>query len=276
MKRAFGRIGLLCKDNDKSRAVGSRVAAYLDSKVLRGTLLGYLVEASTAKMVACKTRPGKFSPSSPKADCIIVVGGDGALLKSERDYPGVPKLLVNTGNVGFLSQLNEDFEKGLDLFLAGRFRVAEFPKMAVKIAGRTHEALNDAYAFGAKPWRPVNFRVSSGFFDEIFYANGIVFATPTGSTAHSFSAGGPIVSPQLECLVATPVAPLNPLLRSIVFSAGEAICLEPIERKALLSVDGFEGLPFSHAEISLSKSRARFVEVLEQDFMKRLRRKLFY
>lgn len=273
----FKKIGLLCKESERSHAVGRRVVNYLDEKVSRGEIPQYFAEASVASRLSPKTSPHTFSAHSPHGiDCIIVVGGDGAFLQSEHSFPGVPKLFVNSGNVGFLAQLGRDFEAGFDKFFAGQFRVAELSKLLVHAGRRSYEALNDAYAYGEKPFRPVDFKVSAGFFNETFFANGIIFSTPTGATGHAFSAGGPVISPALDCLLMKPVAPLNPLLRSVVFPPSEKISVEPLGRRAAFSVDGIFSEPFDKLEISLSKNKARIVQFDGEDVMKRLRRKFDY
>ena len=273
----FKRIGLLCKDSEKSRAIAAEIVEYLDAKAAAGVIPQYFIEPGAAARLSPKSKPHSFSAHSPQAvDCIILAGGDGAFLQAEADFPGIPKLAVNSGNVGFLSELGEDFRKGFDRFFAGDFHVAEVSKLCVHSGRRSYEALNDAYAYGVKPFRPVNFRISSSFFNEVFFANGIIFSTPTGSTGHAFSAGGPLVSPALECMLMKPVAPLNPLLRSVVFPPSEKIIVEPLERKAAFSVDGIFSEPFERLEISASKNKARLVQLGGEGVMARLRRKLLY
>ncbi|MFH1199489.1 MAG: NAD(+)/NADH kinase [Candidatus Micrarchaeota archaeon] len=277
--KPFNKFGIVCKDSSRSRAVAKRLAALLDARVESGELPGYFVESKSAAHIPSTTAPRHFSPQSLcGVECIIVIGGDGAMLAAEGAYPGVPKLEINSGNVGFLSQLDSEFEKGVESLLEGKFKVSERSKLEIRIEGKSHLALNDAYAYGEKPCRPVNFRLACSLFDEVFYANGIVLATPTGSTAHSYSAGGPVVPPELECIVVTPVVPLNPLLHSFVLAPDETISIEAVARKAACSVDGLPGLPFEKLEASLAKEKARFAQIegIGADLMKKLRRKMLY
>ena len=267
----------MSKNTEKSKAVASKILEYLERKRLDGSLAHYYVEQPTA--TALKLDNPYCLPEKEfarKVHAILIVGGDGAFLDAEMRFPGIPKLEINTGNVGFLAQIDEKFEHALDRFFEGKYRIEKRSKLQCRVGARKIEALNDVHVYAKKPSRPFNVRVFSQTFDEIFYANGIIFSTATGSTAHSFSVGGPVISPQVDAILMTPVAALNPLLHPVVFSSKEKLTLEVIERQALFSADGFFEDPVESMEVSLSPQKANLILLGKDEFWKKLRRKLFY
>lgn len=244
---------------------------------MAGVIAHYYIEAPTAKELNIQNPyclPEK--EFGKRVHAILIVGGDGAFLDAEMRFPGIPKLEINTGNIGFLAQIDEKFEEALDKFFAGKYRVEKRGKLQCKVGRARYQALNDVHVYAKKPSRPIHVRVFSPGFDEIFYANGVIFSTPTGSTAHSFSMGGPVLSPKLEAVLMTPVAPLNPLLHSVVFGPREKLTLEVIERQACFSIDGTHDAPVDTLEVSVSPERAHLITLGKDDLWKKLRRKMLY
>ncbi len=267
----------MSKKTEKSKAVAGKIIEYLERKRKTGHLAHYYIEEPTAKELGI-TNPYCLPEKefARKVHAILIVGGDGAFLDAEMRFPGIPKLEINTGNVGFLSQIDEKFEAALDAFFEGKYHIEKRSKLHCKIGGRKLEALNDVHVYAKKASRPYNVRVFSQSFDEIFYTNAVIFSTSTGSTAHNFSVGGPVVSPKLDVILMTPVAPLNPLLHPIVFGSKEKLTLEVIERQALFSVDGCFEDPVESMEISVSPNKANLILLGKDELWKKLRRKMFY
>jgi NAD+ kinase len=187
-------------------------------------------------------------------DFICVLGGDGTFLRTARAIGdcGVPALGVNLGRIGFLAKVETDgLERALDQLAAGDFAVEERFRIAATLVrgdGRreTHACLNEVVVARGPRVRMIQVEVDvSGSHLATYVADGVVVATPTGSTAYSFSAGGSILDPRLRNMVITPVAAYLTSIHSVV--AGEEhevrLTLRQAPSGAVVSVDGQWDLP---------------------------------
>lgn len=201
-------------------------------------------------------------------DLVVSVGGDGTFLRAARvaSGSGVPVLGVKVGRMGFLTEVEPDQAPALlERMLDGTARIEE--RLAVLAEGSSFEpqwALNEVIVEKSARHRLIRLAV---FVDETyvttFSADGVISATPTGSTAYSFSAGGPIVSPSVPCFVVTPIAAHMVFDRSLVLAADQRVRLEVVgEEPGLLSADGRESLELpvgSTVRIGRAPTPARFV-----------------
>jgi NAD+ kinase len=182
-------------------------------------------------------------------DLVCVLGGDGTFLRTARAIggSGVPALGVNLGRIGFLAKVEPDgLERALDQVAAGDYAVEDrFRISATLVRGdgsrEEHACLNEVVVARGSRVRMIQLEVEvSGSHLATYVADGVVVATPTGSTAYSFSAGGSVLDPRLRNMVITPVAGYLSPLHSVV--AGEdhevRITLREAEEGALVSVDG--------------------------------------
>lgn len=183
------------------------------------------------------------------SDVLVVLGGDGTFLRTARavDDSGVPMLGVNLGRIGFLAKVEgSELEGALDQVAAGDFSLEERLRVSATLhrldgGSETHPCLNEvAVARGAKV-RMIQAEVDvSGSHLATYVADAVVIATPTGSTAYSFSAGGAILDPRLRNLIITPVAAYLQPLHSVV--AGEnhvvTVTLRDAVADAIVSMDG--------------------------------------
>ena len=139
-------------------------------------------------------------------DVVVVLGGDGTMLAAVHQFPGVPLLGLNLGSLGYLASVEEShFEDAIRSLAEGRFKVSQ--RTALKVRGLS--ALNDVVVSrggGTGHAIRLNFRVDGEPVTR-FVADGLVVATPTGSTAYSLAAGGPVLMPASQALVVTPVCP---------------------------------------------------------------------
>ncbi|MBW8772791.1 MAG: NAD(+)/NADH kinase [Gemmatimonadetes bacterium] len=189
-----------------------------------------------------------------KLDVLVTLGGDGTLLRGARLLAGkeTPILGVNLGRVGFLTSASrESFAQAIEALAAGRHAIERRQVLEAKIRGAdgserslTH-ALNDVVVHKGGVARVVRLRVTIGK-EEVgpYSADGIVVATPTGSTAYSLSAGGPIVVPGVEALVVTPICAHTLAVRPLVIPGTSELTIEPIAPWAddlLVSFDGQVG-----------------------------------
>ena len=185
-------------------------------------------------------------------DVVISLGGDGTMLRTvDMVYEaGVPVLGVNVGDLGYLTEVDPDpdaIDRALEKLLAGDYEVAERTVLQVDVAtggpaaGRWW-ALNEAVLERVQSGRVVRLDVLiNGTFFTTYAADGVIVSTPTGSTAYSFSARGPIVSPNHRCLLLTPVSPHMLFDRALVLGADEELRFVVIdERRAGLTLDGRE------------------------------------
>ena len=187
-------------------------------------------------------------------DALVVLGGDGTFLRAARAVAevDVPLLGINLGKVGFLSKAEAaDLEPVLERIVAGEFRLDERLAIEGRILrtagmadGERHMALNDIVVARGSLARVCRLDVS---IDDThlatFIADGLVVASPTGSTGYSFSAGGPILDPVSRNLVVTPIAAYLSAIRSVVVSPQQVIrCTVVDAHEALVSVDGREDM----------------------------------
>jgi NAD+ kinase len=208
-------------------------------------------------------------------DVLVVLGGDGTFLRAARAVAevDVPLLGVNIGKVGFLSKAEaDDLEPVLQQIVHGSTRIEQRMALRATIrpaggepAGPEHTALNDVVIARGSLVRVVRLDVSIDHSHlATFISDGLVVASPTGSTGYSFSAGGPILDPASRNLVVTPIAGYLSALRSIVVGPQQVVRCRIVEaEEALLSIDGREDLPVAVGdivEVSALERPIRFVE----------------
>lgn len=221
-------------------------------------------------------------------DVALVFGGDGTFLRAAylaRDV-GVPLLGVNLGRLGFLSECElPEVPDALERLIAGDYLVEDRMTLSARLLdadGRITAdgwALNDASVERRDPQRLIVLDVAIGETKlTSIPADALICASPTGSTAYAFSAGGPILSPLVEALVLTPVAPHTLFNRTIVVDPDEVISIRPSGQKNLcvVSMDGRETLVVPpHGEVRVTRGRTpvRMVRLRPFDFYERIREK---
>ncbi len=232
-------------------------------------------------------------PMPEGTGCALVLGGDGTLLQAARELRGheVPLLGINLGTLGYLAELDvHQAIKGLtELLERGPAEIEE--RMMLK--GTVYQngepvyedmALNDILVGRKNSFKIVRFNVYvDGEFLNAYAADGVIVATPTGSTAYNLSAGGPIVEPTASLLVMTPVAPHGMLNRSIVFSDKSKIKLElssPLgrpESDAMVGFDSDSQFPLTkgdYIEIEKAERTTKILKLSRIGFLETLRHKM--
>ncbi|MEO7823111.1 MAG: NAD(+)/NADH kinase [Gemmatimonadaceae bacterium] len=232
---------------------------------------------------------GSRLEDADQIDALITLGGDGTLLRGARwlDGKDKPILGVNLGRLGFLTSCQaEDLEAALK-HLAGGEYVAQ-PRMAlsaraIDASGETRKqwrALNDFVLHKGGFARVVRLNISvDGESIGTYAADGIVISTPTGSTAYSLSAGGPVVVPTVESIIITPVSPHTLAIRSLVIPADGEVTVEANESptELLVTVDGQVGTSFVKGEqlrVRRADNPVRIVRFPGATFFERMRVKL--
>lgn len=173
-------------------------------------------------------------------DAIVTIGGDGTVLMVQQKAPDVPVLGINMGGKGFLADVDPaEARQALGKLLRGELPVRERSKLAVKIGGkRLPDALNEAVVRAASISHILAYRVLvDGEVLEVTRGDGVIVATPTGSTAYTLAAGGPIVDLRLDALVVTPICALRPYAVPLVVPGDSKIEIEITRRDATVIVD---------------------------------------
>lgn len=175
-------------------------------------------------------------------DLVFVLGGDGTMLKASRMYPGQLLLGVNLGTLGFMSGMRpEELESGVEKVLDGGIHIHEYRMLEVRLECEdgVRTAVNDAVLVKKHPHHITSIEVVvSGEELATLRCDGFVAATPLGSTAYALSAGGPIISGDVDCYVLVPIAPHSLLTRPLVLGEDQVAELRVKEPGALLSLDG--------------------------------------
>ncbi|HXV85311.1 MAG TPA: NAD(+)/NADH kinase, partial [Gemmatimonadales bacterium] len=265
---------------------------------LRG-LLGQLADAAPARglhlfgeagLDAEWPAPVPHLDGKPSLDLLITFGGDGTLLRGARlpTARNVPILGVNLGRVGFLTTATAStFAPALLAVAEGRYQLEEHRGLESVILGQTGQsrpaafALNDVVVHKAGVARVIGLRVLLDD-EEIgrYSADGIIVATPTGSTAYSLSAGGPVVIPSVDALVVTAICPHTLAVRPIVVPGSATVTLElvpPFTDEALVSCDGQVATTLEHHDrvrVRRSDTCVRLIRIGKEGFFARMRRKL--
>lgn len=217
------------RHKDPSLTVTNRIKDYLESK--GGNCSIQIKEPNPGR--------GEFSTDEAwigdNADCMLVLGGDGTMLQAARATvkKNIPMLGINLGTVGYLAEIELiDIEKALDRLLADDYALEERMMLIgiVKKTGKELEedwALNDISITRSGSLQIIKYSIYvNDMFLYSYSADGVMVATPTGSTGYNLSAGGPIVEPKAKLLLITPICPHTLNTRSIILSAEDRITIE--------------------------------------------------
>jgi NAD+ kinase len=227
-------------------------------------------------------------PLPDSTDCVIALGGDGTLLSVARRAAatGIPILGVNLGNLGFLTEVEPvNVEKALEALVRGDYVIEErtMVKATVMRTGRSVASLvglNDVVISKGAFARIISLDI---FVNDEYYttfpADGIIISSPTGSTAYSLSAGGPLISPSIDVMLVTPICPHTLFSRSLVIAGDDSVrvVVEAPHEEVAATVDGQVGFKVeSHDEIIVERAPqvTRFVRLQAKSFYGTMRERL--
>ncbi|XWK91494.1 MAG: NAD(+) kinase [Phormidium sp.] len=250
-----------------------------------GGILGY----ATPESPVCHTPIDRLSPPGFDNEMSfgIVLGGDGTVLSAARQVAsiGIPLLTVNTGHMGFLTEtyLNQ-LPLAMEKVMAGEYEVEQRTMIAVRVF-RDNALLWEALCLNEmvihrEPLTSMcHFEIKVGKHALVdVAADGVIISTPTGSTAYALSAGGPVITPDVEVLQLVPICPHSMASRALVFANTEPVTIFPVNLERLVMVvDGNAGcyvLPTDHVEVEKSRYSARFIRLQSPEFFRILREKL--
>ena len=275
-KRAIKRVGIVVKQNhDEALRTAHELAEWLETRE---------IDIAGGPFNELKGN-NKFDPT---VDLVVVLGGDGTMISTARlveDYE--PLVLgINYGSLGYLTDFRiEEMLPSLEAIFEGNYEIDRRVMLNAEQwrDGKMLEkgrVLNDVVINKAALARIIEIKVSlNGLFVNSFRADGLIVATPTGSTAYNLSAGGPIVFPSMNAMVLTPICPFTLTNRPIVVSDEAAIelVLEHENEGVILTLDGQIGYPLKAGDrVKIRKSRTTFnlVQPTNRNYFDVLRNKL--
>lgn len=221
-----------------------------------------------------------------RSDMVFIIGGDGTIIHYAKEAAKFDKPIfgINGGNLGFLSACEKNDLSRIHEIISGNYTVSESLMIDVEFENKHFTALNDVVVNRNANASVLKYSVEkNGKLICNYTADGIIFATPTGSTAYSLSAGGPIVDRSIECMVLTPICPHTLSVRSMVLDLSGELYLnirnsQNKNNEFFISVDGEtlkQNLNKSQTvRITKSKKKAKFIEFENYHFHDKIRKKL--
>lgn len=230
---------------------------------------------------------GDYTELFEFGDAAVTVGGDGTIIHAAKyaAQSSTPLIGVNVGRLGFAADV-EPFEiESLKKLVSGDYSIEKRMLLEVEVKkqgeSKRYLAVNDAVVAHGRLSKIVDLYVSLGGEEIAKYrADGLLFSTPTGSTAYSLSAGGPIISPQMDCILMTPVCPHSLFSRSVLFGGSAELSVRveiPEDCSSLLTVDGEVNVGISEGDrviIRKSKLTLELISIKQRNFYLKLNEKL--
>jgi len=286
LEKDFHIIGIIAKSNIGEQAAALKKVIAVIKKYRKDLLF----DAHSAPIITGDKGLDKAEIFA-KSDMVIMLGGDGTILKGASSVGKkiVPVLGVNMGNLGFMSEvLPEELDDALKKIFKKQYNLDRRAMLRVTQYRGTHKvntflAMNDAVINQGLFARLIELKIEIDQRKVASYkADGLIIATPTGSTAHSLSAGGPIVHPSLNALVITPICPSTLAIRPIVIPNNRQVkvTIETQRRGAYnigLTMDGQTTIPLEYGdEIRMRKSSRQFymIRLAPKNYYRLLREKL--
>ena len=281
MRDMFKEIGIFIKDN-LSNSSNTDVMNSMINFLLKSDINISIDEFSSYKNEAFKEL--KHEDFVKKVDLIIVFGGDGTLLNAARKYLNyeIPILGINMGNVGFLTDISvETFEESIEEVFEGNYKIEERNLVSAKFGDKHLYGLNEVLVHSGSYAQLMRYRLTVD--EKVVYeqrSDGLIIATPTGSTAYALSAGGPIIHPSLDVWTILPMLPQSLSSRPFVISSEQSVYLELFEgpnESAKICVDGQDDIDISFGqriEISKMEKTLKLVHPNKNDFFEACREKL--
>ncbi|MHB8586359.1 MAG: NAD(+)/NADH kinase [Thermoplasmatota archaeon] len=226
------RFGITCRTDDRRLRIAHMVAEYLRGKA----------ELVAAPTIAESLKLEAVPLEKMDVDILVTIGGDGTILYALQ-HCDAPVFGINAGEIGFLTEIEPiEVHDGLNRLLSGDYFIENRSKIATWLNGtRLPDCANDAVLHTPRPAKLLHFEIKAGrSLDTRIRADGVVFATPTGSTSYAMSAGGPILDPSLDAILVVPIAAFSLATRPIVVPPDHLLeirLLDP-DKPAVLVLDG--------------------------------------
>lgn len=259
------------------------VIPYLENtiEILKSFQVDVVLEKIAARLIGLNSDVGR-EEIGPHADIIILIGGDGTFLSVAKQAVEnqVPVAGFNLGSLGFLTELKkENLEDNLRNIFYGQPKIGQRKMLKIDYKGEQYTALNDVVAGKGNIARIIkmSLEINASYVAEVG-GDGLIISTPTGSTAYSLAAGGPIVIPQVNGLVVTPICAHSLTFRPLVIPGNSVVKVTMIYgTESFLTVDGQTLLPFDTGDsftASILDKTLRMVENSQLNYFKLLNEKL--
>jgi NAD+ kinase len=263
----------------KARCLAREIKAWIDERHVHALVVENKMDCDLLEL-------GREKP-----DCVIVLGGDGTMLSVARKINGlgIPLLGVNLGNVGFLTEATpQNWQQTLEDLFAGRLSVSSRTVLEYAVFRQGEDtpacsgkAFNDLVVNRGALARLINLKVAYG--DQSLgtvRADGLIVSTPTGSTGYCVSAGGPLVYPDLDVFVLTPICPFLDTFAPLVLPFDEplSVTVEPNSGEIYLTLDGQKGFCLAagdRVEIARARTRIKLIATRSSSYMDKLKTKGF-
>ena len=281
MRAMFREIGILVKE-DLSDGIDNEALNLMINSISNLDINLYIDKSSNNKNENFSVLEHKEYVK--KVDIVVVFGGDGTLLNAARKYLNydIPILGINMGNVGFLTDISTDnFEKTFKEVLDGNYKIEERNLVSAKFGNNHLYGLNEVVIHSGAYAQLMRYRLNVN--DRVVYeqrSDGLIIATPTGSTAYALSAGGPIIHPSLDVWTILPMLPQSLSSRPFVISTDEKVEMDLFDgpnENAKICVDGQDDIDIPYGErilISKMGKTLKLVHPNDNDFFEACREKL--
>lgn len=242
-----------------------------------------LVDEAIASGFAAPVRPLPGPRVLEECDIGVILGGDGTIIHAAKNAAcyGKAVLGVKLGRLGFMADLEFSDTSFLNHLFTGKYVVEKRMMLSVQGGGRSYCCLNDAVLSKGSLARIIDFSLSAGGLPAAHYrGDGVIVSTPTGSTAYSLSAGGPVVDPLIESILVTPICPHSLSARPILFQPEAQLSLSFEERRGCdvyLTIDGEEAVcigPGEEITITRAEVEAQFIRIRNTPFYTVLNNKM--
>jgi NAD+ kinase len=277
-------IGLILNtDKEKSFKVAADVMEWLNERNIT-----VRVEKMAAEKMGLKKENSSFPEMKSSVDLVILFGGDGTFLYTAQHFIGteIPILGVNLGRLGFLTEIEiEELYQRLSKIIKGDFSIKKrmlLQSQVKRCSQLVHKsfALNDVVVNRGANSRMINIKLYiNEEFVNSYRADGLIMATPTGSTAYNLSAGGPIVNPQIRAIIITPICPHTLYVRPMVISENEKLKIVITGKNNVMKIttDGNKTYDLNdedHIYISAAKNSISMVNFADKTFYNILHEKM--
>lgn len=266
-------------DKDINLSLSNKISRYLSDRQATSVIVSDVVEHYDDMHIKEEYMDG--------VQAVIVLGGDGTMLRAAHGIGehNVPLMGINLGTLGFLTEVEEsNVFKALDRLLVDDFAIESRMMIVGTVKDKQYHSLNDIVITRAGFSRIIglNIYVNEQLLDT-YEADGVIVATPTGSTGYNLSAGGPIVSPKSKVIVVTPISPHSLTSKSVVFDSSDEIKIEIVKKRktqeteAIVSFDGDNSMELSAGDTvyaKLSTREIRLIKMYDVNFYSVLRDKI--
>lgn len=266
-------------DKDVDLSLSRKISEYLNEKGAKATIISDVNEHYEDLRVKEELMNG--------VQAAIVLGGDGTMLRAAHSVGtyNVPYIGINLGTLGFLTEIEEsNVYQALDRLLTDEFVIEKRMMIEGRVKDKVFHSLNDVVITRAGFSRIIGLKiyVNNQLLDT-YEADGVIVATPTGSTGYNMSAGGPIVSPKASAIVVTPISPHSLTSKSVVFDSTEEIRVEIMKKRktqdteAIVSFDGGNNIELAAGDevnVRLSSRSISLIKMYDVNFYSVLRDKI--